>query len=189
MTAAHWPPGNPGAPWPRPLASRFPPLSVSHPRSVAFQPEGIGVVRAPERGCPPSSPPGSPGAGRGLFVPFMPRGACPSPWSMCLTLWFLSPQSPQPSAQALSEHPFSPPTLLSQSLVPSYSVLSPSLQRDRRGILTPGRPPCLPAFPGGGRSRRPGALLCTFSARQCLQTGHPRPSSLRVLQKPNSRVI
>lgn len=135
-----------------------------------------------------------------LPAPFTPSGCSPSGLVLVLRLHgHLLPITPsrqpeQPRPASSSQPSDSPP----QFLVPSYSILSPRLERDHREICTP--PPGSPRRPpppfasrcfgaGGAAVRRPGALLCTFSGQQYLPTSSPRPSSLHVLEKPNSRVI
>lgn len=102
-------------------------------------------------------------------------------------------RSRQPARPRAASPPPAAVWLLSRPLVPSYSVLSPRSERGPGEFNPhcPGRPLCRPVFrgAGGGAARRPGALLCTFSAQQYLPDQHPRPSSLHVLEKPNSRVI
>lgn len=95
-----------------------------------------------------------------LPAPFTPSGCSPSGLVLVLRLHrHLLPITPsrqpeQPRPASSSQPSDSPP----QFLVPSYSILSPRLERDHREICTPPpgsprRPPslCQPMFRGGGR--------------------------------------
>ncbi|XP_057605425.1 uncharacterized protein LOC130860903 [Hippopotamus amphibius kiboko] len=136
-------------------------------------------------------------AGAKLPAPFTPSGCLPRPGlARVLRLRLLghlhpraSDRPPKQPRRVSSPQPSDSPP---QSLVPSYSILSPRLERARREFAPPlpEKTP-LPACVSGRRALRGG--LAPFCARlvpsSISQTSNPRPSSLHVLEKPKSRVI